>query len=204
MRNSAEYRAATLQAYRSAALALDRRIAGKPSGAWAVILDADETVLDNSQYSKERFAIGERFSPATWHEWTKRRAAGTIPGAAGFLRHVQQKGGRIAIVTNRAASECADTEAVFRSSGLPFDVMLCNPNLNDSSKQARFDQVANGTTPAGLPPLEVVMWVGDNIQDFPGLSQQSREKADQLADFGDRFIVLPNPSYGSWERSPRQ
>jgi len=48
-----------------------------------------------------------------------------------------------------------------------------------------------------------VMWVGDNIQDFPRLRQDIRSSSDSaFAEFGDRFIVLPNPMYGSWERNP--
>lgn len=203
-RNAAEYRAAALQTYRLAAQVLDRRVAGKANGTWAVILDADETLLDNSLYLKERFAVGEKFAPRTWREWTSRKSARSVPGAADFLKHVLEKGGRIAIVTNRAASECADTEANFKSNGLLYDVILCNPDLTNSSKEARFAQVANGGTPAGLPRLEVVMWVGDNINDFPGLSQDARSDPSRLSEFGERFFVLPNPTYGSWDRTTRQ
>ena len=53
-----------------------------------------------------------------------------------------------------------------------------------------------------LPPLDVLMWVGDNIQDFPRLTQSIRTAADSaFADFGETYIALPNPMYGSWERN---
>ena len=203
-RNSAEYRALTLQTYRLAAQTLERRVSGKARNAWAVILDADETVLDNSQYFKERSVLGQKFSRPTWHEWTQRKTAGSVPGAADFLKRVQELGGRIAIVTNRAASECPDTEVNFKANGLPFDVILCNADLGNSSKQGRFAQVAKGATPAGLPPLDVVMWMGDNVLDFPGMNQDARLRPERLKEFGERFFVLPNPTYGSWEGSPRQ
>jgi 5'-nucleotidase (lipoprotein e(P4) family) len=203
-RNAAEYQAIALQTYRLAAEVLDRRVEGKAAGSWAVILDADETLLDNSQYLKERLAVGEKFTSRTWREWTSRKTAPNVPGGADFLLHIHERGGRIAIVTNRASVECEDTEANLKSNGLVYDLILCNPDLTDSSKEARFAQVAHGTTPAGLPPLEVVMWVGDNIRDFPGMTQDARSDPSRLADFGERFIVLPNPTYGSWERTPRQ
>jgi len=203
-RNAAEYRAAALQTYRLAATVLDRRVSGKASGAWAVILDADETILDNSLYLKEQFAIGLKFAPRTWREWTARKSAPSVPGAMDFLKHIREKGGKIAIVTNRAASECDDTEANLKTNGLIYDVILCNADLSNSSKEARFAQVANGATPAGLPRLEVVMWVGDNIQDFPGMNQDARNDPSRLSEFGERFFVLPNPTYGSWDRTPRQ
>jgi len=62
--------------------------------------------------------------------------------------------------------------------------------------------VARGATPVGLPPLDIVAVVGDNIQDFPGQSQAIRKQGDEaFAPFGARFFVLPNPMYGSWERN---
>jgi predicted secreted acid phosphatase len=80
--------------------------------------------------------------------------------------------------------------------------MLCKPDTGPSDKNPRFEAVARGTTPAGLPPLEVVAFVGDNINDFPGQSQAIRGQGDQaFTDFGERFFMLPNPMYGSWERN---
>jgi predicted secreted acid phosphatase len=123
-----------------------------------------------------------------------------LPGASAF--RVRALGGRIAIVTNRTATECPDTEALFLAHGLAYDVMLCRPDAGPSDKNPRFEAVARGTTPAGLPPLDVVAVVGDNIQDFPGQSQAIRKQGDEaFAPFGARFFVLPNPMYGSWERN---
>ena len=108
--------------------------------------------------------------------------------------------GRIAIVTNRLGSECADTEAVFRDQNLPFDMMLCRPDGMPSDKNPRFDAVAAGTTKYGGPPLEVLVFVGDNILDFPELSQASvKQNPALLEPFGRRFFALSNPMYGSWQ-----
>jgi 5'-nucleotidase (lipoprotein e(P4) family) len=203
LRNSTEYRAAALQAYRLARDQLERAAAGRQPGSWAVILDADETVLDNSQYQKERSERGLGFTPESWSEWVRRRAAPPVPGSADFLRRVRELGGRIAIVTNRTEAECPDTEANFREQALPFDAMLCRPEGQSGEKEARFDSVARGGATPGLPPLEVLMWVGDNIQDFPDLTQASRDRSEELAAFGRRYVVLPNPVYGSWEAIPR-
>jgi predicted secreted acid phosphatase len=115
---------------------------------------------------------------------------------------VRALGGKIAIVTNRAVTECPDTEAVFRAHGLAYDLMLCKPDAGPGDKNPRFEAVARGTTPAELPPLEVVAFFGDNIQDFPGQGQALRTEPDEaFADFGARFFVLPNPMYGSWEKN---
>jgi 5'-nucleotidase (lipoprotein e(P4) family) len=199
-RSSAEHRAVFLEVYGAATAHVEREAARLSGDAWAVVLDADETVIDNSLYQLERERAGLPFDGPSWHEWTKRREALPQPGAKAFLARVRELGGRIAIVTNRAVSECPDTEAVFRAHGLVYDVMLCKPVGGPSDKNPRFEAVARGTA-AGLPPLEVVAFVGDNILDFPGLSQAIRNEADSaFAAFGTRYFALPNPMYGSWER----
>jgi 5'-nucleotidase (lipoprotein e(P4) family) len=205
VRSSAEFRAATHQAYRMATRRVDVVGASMVPGTWAVSLDADETVLDNSQYAKERAAAGLGYSPETWREWVSRRAATPIPGAPAFLRRVKEMGGHIVIVTNRTQAECPDTEENFRSLALPFDLMLCRPDDGPSEKEPRYESVAKGTARAGLRPLEIVLWVGDNIQDFPQMRQEARKAGDVgFVEFGGRFIVIPNPVYGSWERNPAE
>ena len=99
------------------------------------MLDADETVIDNSLYQLERERAGLPFDGPSWHEWTKRREALPQPGAKAFLARVRELGGRIAIVTNRAVSECPDTEAVFRAHGLVYDVMLCKPDAGPERQE---------------------------------------------------------------------
>jgi 5'-nucleotidase (lipoprotein e(P4) family) len=200
VRQSAEYYALVLQAYRAATARIELLAPTRATGSWAVILDADETVISNVTYQRERALAGLGFTPESWKAWVARRAATPLPGAAAFLRRTRELGGRIAIVTNRLASECPDTEAVFRAHGLEYDVMLCRPDGSPSDKQPRFRAVADGTTTTGLPPVEVVAWIGDNILDFPGLKQAARQAGDAaFAEVGVRFFVLPNPMYGSWQ-----
>ena len=159
-------------------------------------------MLDNSLYQLERAEAGKPFDAASWTAWCARREAVPLPGASAFLSRVRALGGKIAIVTNRSAAECPDTEAVFRAHALAYDVMLCKPEAGPSDKNPRFEAIARGTTPAGLPPLEIVAFFGDNILDFPGRSQALRKEPDEaFADFGARFFVLPNPMYGSWEKN---
>ncbi|MGE5125561.1 MAG: 5'-nucleotidase, lipoprotein e(P4) family [Betaproteobacteria bacterium] len=201
-RGAAEHRALFLQVYAMATRRVEQEAATRAEGTWAVVLDADETVLDNSTYQLERARLGLPFDAASWHAWTARREATPLPGAAAFLSRVRGLGGKIAIVTNRTVSECPDTEAVFRAHALPYDAMLCKPDAGPSDKNPRFEAVAHGTTGAGLPPLEIVAFLGDNVYDFPGLSQALRTQGDEaFAEFGRRFFVLPNAMYGSWERN---
>lgn len=203
-RDSAEYHALVLQTYRDAREHVERAAAGRARGTWAVSIDADETIISNLGYQIERGSLGMGFTSDSWNAWVKRREATPLPGAAAFLARVRELGGRIAVVTNRLGSECADTEAVFQTHALVYDVMLCRPDGAPSDKNPRFASVASGqafggSAPAG--PVEVLAFLGDNILDFPDLSQASRKQGDRaFADFGVRFFLVPNPMYGSWQQ----
>ena len=203
-RNSAEQRAVFVQAYRWAGERLRELARGETAGGWGVIMDADETTLDNSAYQLRRGRQNLGYSSESWAEWVRERAAPALPGAVAFTRLVRELGGRVAIVTNRDEAVCDPTRENLRSVGITFDVVLCRPpGEGQSDKNPRFQAVQQGT--AGMPPATVLLWVGDNIQDFPALTQQLRAQGDEAFDpFGRTHIVLPNPMYGSWERNPVQ
>lgn len=204
-RNSAEHAALFLQTYRLAGEQLramtrtmrtDTRVA-----RWAVILDADETVLDNSTYQKRRADLDSAYSEASWNAWVAERAAPALPGAVEFTRTVKELGGSVVIVTNRDESGCPATRQNLAAVGIPADLVLCKP-AGPSDKNPRFRAVQDGTASASFPAQTVLMWVGDNILDFPGMSQAARDSAaTAFRDYGRRFILLPNPMYGSWERN---
>lgn len=204
VRASAEHRALFLQVYRAASEHVRDAAATRAKGTWAVVLDADETILDNSTYQMRRAALGLGFTPETWSEWVREEKATALPGAAAFLTLVRSLGGRIAIVTNRDEDVCPETRRNIEALQLATDVVLCRMN-GVSDKNPRFEAVQTGTAAAGMGPLQIVAWVGDNIQDFPGLSQALRSQPiESLAEFGRTYFLLPNPMYGSWERLPVQ
>jgi len=202
VRDSAEYRALSVQAYSLAGRRIEELAAGRQPGTWAVALDVDETVLSNLDHEIELEANNGVFDEAGWERWVARRAAPVLPGAVPFLERVHRMGGKIALVTNRDEFMRADTEANLRQQGVPFDLLLLRPSPDKGAKQPRWDAVEQGTAEPGVPPLEILMWVGDNIKDFPGGDQKLHTApVEALAAFGDRFIVVPNPLYGSWKPS---
>ena len=204
MRGSAEYQALVRQIYRQASDQLPGLVRDLEPGTWAIALDADETILDNSQYQLERERLGLGYTRESWTEWCRRREAGALPAAASFLARVHELGGKIAIVTNRRADVQADTEANFVSLGLPFDVILTRSMDATREKEPRWEQVRSGDAAAELEPLTIVMWLGDNIADFPDLDQALHDMSDDaFSQFGRRYFVLPNPVYGSWEANPQ-
>lgn len=198
VRMSAEYRALARQAFAFASERLPELARGLPAEGWAVILDADETVLDNSEYQRRLELSSAPFDEKGWEKWVHERAAPAIAGAIEFTTLVRTRGGRVVIVTNRSQAACDATRENIKSVGIQADAVLCQPP-GERDKNPRFQRVQNGTAVAGLPRLAVVAWVGDNILDFPALTQATRDDSTALGEFGKRFFIIPNPMYGSWE-----
>jgi 5'-nucleotidase (lipoprotein e(P4) family) len=197
-RVSAEHRAIYIETYRAAAERLATLAAGRARGSWGVILDADETVLDNSDYELTRIPFGGSFDSRAWAAWVMQGRAPALPGAVMFTSRVHELGGKVVIVTNRDDAECAVTRSNLEHVSIIADLVLCKTATDD--KNPRFDAVQNGSAQSGFPALAVLEWIGDNIQDFPHQSQSIRDEPDSaFTRFGQSFFALPNVMYGSWQ-----
>jgi 5'-nucleotidase (lipoprotein e(P4) family) len=124
IQSSAEYRALAYQAFALARLRLDQDLRGNKarrgaSQRAAVIVDVDETVLDNSRYQAELVLRGLSFDPETWRAWCERGDAGAVPGAVDFLNYAARRGVHIFYITNRRQAEKAGTIANLRKLGFP-------------------------------------------------------------------------------------
>lgn len=200
-RTSAEHRAIFIETYRAASERLATLSVAHQAGTWGVILDADETVLDNSEYEVGRIPFGSSFDAPTWTKWVMEGRAPALPGAVAFTNRVRELGGKVVIVTNRDDAECPITRSNLDRASIRADLVLCKTTTGD--KNPRFDAVQNGTAAPGFPALTILEWIGDNIQDFPHLNQSIRDDSDAaFARFGDSFFALPNPMYGSWQSNP--
>lgn len=202
VRASAEYRAVAIQTFRAALEAAEEASAGRPAGSWAVSVDADDTIIDNSGYEAELQAAGRTHTDEAWVAWVKRRQRAPVPGAAAFLAGVRALGGRVAVVTNTQQSLCDDVAANLVLAGLPYDLLVCRPDDAGDRKEPRWRLVSDGTVRPELGPLEILVYVGDNIQDFPEKSQGLRDGPEgAYGEFGVRYFALPNPIYGTWEKN---
>lgn len=199
---AAERRALAAQTYAAASAKVAAKVAAGAPASWGVVLDIDETILDNSPYQRARGELGLGYSPASWTAWVDQRAARPLDGALAFTQKVRQLGGKVVLVSNRmGVTECPQTEDNLRAVGVPYDAILCRPPGTPSEKNTRFEQVRTGTG-TGLPALTVLAYVGDNIQDFPSLTQDVRTQPEAaFGAFGETLFVLPNPMYGSWEKN---
>ncbi|RTG64813.1 5'-nucleotidase, lipoprotein e(P4) family [Serratia marcescens] len=195
---SGEYQALAHQAFNSAQRAFDRARAA-PGRKKAVVVDLDETMLDNSPYSAWQAQQGQPYDGATWAQWTQAEQAGAVPGAVSFARYVNAHQGTMFYVSNRKQSEYAATVANMQKlgfTGMSEKTVLLSTDT--SNKQARFDAIKQ----AGY---DIVVYAGDNLNDF-GAATYHQDNAQRRAfvsenqnKFGTEFIVLPNPLYGDWE-----
>lgn len=199
IQQSGEYEALSWQAFNIAQYIYDTsKIAeGKKK---AVVVDIDETVLDNSAYQAWLVKNNEIYSDKTWQAWVHDKQATAMPGAKEFAKHVVATGGRIFYISNRDKSTYNSTADNLRIQGFP-DITpetLLLMTRNNSDKEERIEK----TLQKGYIP---VVYIGDNLNDFSSepYHKDNNERRNFVtrnhSNFGTKFIVLPNPSYGDWE-----
>lgn len=197
---AAEYRALCYQAYNIARLRVDENNRVKTGKPKAIMTDIDETVLNNSPYQAHQLLQGKDYDGASWNEWTSKGTADTVPGALHFLQYASSQGIEIFYVTNRAENEREGTLKNLQKFNFP---NADNAHLllkgKESSKEGRKQSIA--------ATHEIILLVGDNMNDLSNLFEKKNPDdrmnvANSFAkEFGNRFIVLPNPVYGDWESS---
>lgn len=200
---SGEWKALAYQAFALARMNLDRdlRVNRRSRMKRAVIVDVDETVLDNSPYQAMTVKTRTAYESKSWHGWCEKVEARPIPGAVEFLRYAHSRGVRVFYVSNRRQTEKQCTAQNLKNMGFPDvsdETVLVRVDV--SSKQPRRDDIAR--------KHRVVLLIGDNLNDFAEIFEQSKTIDSRLSateqnksNFGTRFIVLPNVMYGAWEEA---
>lgn len=224
MQRAAEYRIVTEQVFGLATERLASSIAAPGTAAveqrgmdparlaalpTAVVVDLDETILDNAFYQARRALAGAEFDEPSWNAWMAEGAATAVPGAIEFLQAASRAGHRIFYVTNRACprgtapgASCAEREATLRNLAA-----LGAPGAADpgsllqrgdrpewtSSKVSRRAYIAQ--------THRIVALAGDDLHDFVDRAEYARRRDELAPLFGARWFLLPNAMYGSWERA---
>lgn len=171
----------------------------------AVILDVDETALDNSPYQARLVKSGDEFNKLTWSEWCKERKATAIPGAVEFAQAAAARGIAVYYVSNRAQDLDQATLDNLRAEGFPVaddGVFLGLGTILPGCEQFGSDKTCRRRLVGR--EYRVLMQVGDQIGDFVGVVANTNEgRAEAMEPYlewiGERWWPLPNPSYGSWE-----
>jgi 5'-nucleotidase (lipoprotein e(P4) family) len=166
----------------------------------AVIVDLDETMIDNSPFQGKVIELDKGYTPDFWKEWTSKEMATALPGALDFSRFCDSIGVQIFYISNRHVSELEATMNNLEALGFPF----INPENfilmeNTSGKEDRRNSVAE--------KYEIILLLGDNLNDFSNVFESRGDDwgiavVDKFKkEFGRRFIVFPNPMYGEWEKN---
>lgn len=221
IQRSEEYRANSLSIFRAAADHLDDALAETNWDALvpeereligdatalppAVIMDIDETVLDNSPYQARLIQNGLEYDEVTWAQWVAEKKAKPVPGVLEFAKAAEAKGVTILYLSNRAQHLQEATLANLRAEGLPVkdeSVFLGLGTFVENCEQ-------NGTEKTCRRRLagrdyRVLMQFGDQLGDFVDILANTPPARGELLDtygdwFGERWWMLANPSYGGWE-----
>ncbi|MBI3452639.1 MAG: 5'-nucleotidase, lipoprotein e(P4) family [Rhodospirillales bacterium] len=218
MQRSVEYKANSLAAFALARMRLDQALADKnwtgapaeQTGNYqnlppAVILDIDETLLDNSRYQVWMIKNDKVFEPKTWGQFVAAQQSGPIPGALEFAKYADSKGVKVFYISNRTVDEKESTRKNMERLGFPMggnvDTVLTSRERPDwtSAKSTRRAYVAKD--------YRVLLNIGDNFGDFVDAARGS--EADRLKVYeenmprwGREWIMISNPSYGSFESAP--
>ena len=215
MQRSAEYKAAALTAFTLARLRLDQALADpswtaapkEQTGDYrslppAVIVDVDETVVDNSGYQAWMALKDTTFDPKTWNAYVKTVTSRAIPGALEFTKYADAKGVKVFYITNRTADEEAATRKNLEMLGFPMGGDV--DTLLTTGKQPGWGSVKGVRRAHVTRSYRVLLNVGDNLGDFVDEFRGSEAERQAVMEshrerWGREWIMIANPTYGSFE-----
>ena len=201
--NAAEVDALYQQGYNVATNKLKELLKQPTNKPYSIVLDIDETVLSNIPFQVKMIKDGTAFNPKLWDEWVQKAEATPVAGAKEFLQFADKNKVQIYYISDRTDAQVDATIKNLEAQGLPVQGRdhLMFKKEGDKSKEGRRQEVLKHTN--------LVMLFGDNLVDFAEFSTKSEEDRDKMfeqlkAEFGDKFIIFPNPMYGSWESAVYQ
>jgi len=189
--NSSEYDILCEQIYTNAWKNLSV-ILKKSDSKSCIVMDLDETVLDNSKYQIDLTEKNESYNPESWSEWVNLKEAELVPGAKEFIDKVRETNVKIIFLSNRMEKNKVPTiqnmgklEVISSN-----DIFLLRKDKKDK-KHIRRNEIVSGIGRfEKLGPLKVLAYFGDAKHDFP--------EADNYYTFGRNMFIFPNPMYGKW------
>jgi len=199
---AAEFQALYYQGFNIARLRLDQALQAHKAGdkPLAIISDMDDTVLSSNSYWGYMInADQEFFDDPAWDKWVAENGPVATPGAVEFLDYARSKGVEVFYVTSRDQGEKTYEYALanLRKNGLPFaDEQHLTVYRDSSNKEPRQQEIAKDH--------QVVLMLGDNLNDFKrkyyvaDVEQRRALMTADKAQFGQQFILFPNPTDGHW------
>jgi len=189
--NSSEYNILCEQIYENAWSNLSDILKTADSQS-VIIMDLDETVLDNSKYQIDLTEKGESYNPESWSIWVNQKKADLVPGAKKFIDRVRSTNVRIVFLSNRMAKNELPTIANMEALNIyeKDDIFMLRIDRPDK-KHIRRAEVLTGTgRMEEIGSMKVLAYFGDARHDFPD--------PDDYYIFGKNMFMFANPMYGKW------
>ena len=198
VRESNEYKSLCYQIYSNATTNLNRQVGVNPYSlnnkdlsTYAIVMDLDETVLDNSQYQVELLDKNESFNMTSWAKWVNREEAKLVPGAKEYIDVVRSYGIQLIFISNRMDERLNATINNMKILDIysESDIFLLRKNKKDK-KTVRRNEIYNSTgRMVNYNTYTVIQYLGDAMGDFPSYNSKQ---------FSVDQYIFPNPMYGKW------
>ena len=197
VRNSVEYKSLCHQVYSQAIYKLEQKVKHNKfslnthKNNYAVIMDLDETVLDNSDYQVDLFDKNQTFNMDSWATWVEKEEAKLVPGAQKYINHLRKNNIQIIFISNRMHARLKSTKNNMKKLGSfsEHDIYLLRKDKSDK-KQIRRNEVFSATGRMNeFNEFTVIQYLGDAMGDF---------NSKKYHRFGVDQFILPNPMYGKW------
>jgi len=192
MTKSNEYKAVCLQTYANAWEKVETA-AKTESDTWAIVMDLDETVLDNSGYQRYLEVKNEAYSQESWEVWVLKEEASLVPGAKEFISKIRAlPRSRLIFISNRYARNTEPTRRNLQKLGVARDndIYLLRANREDTKANRRKEVFSGTDRMKKHGAFKVLAWFGDAAHDVPD---------DPKLKWGTHKFMLPNPVYGNWD-----
>lgn len=228
--SSAEFKASAIQTYQTAALQLPLAIADKNWTALtnqkenfqqlppAIIVDIDETILDNSPVAAQSVLLNAGFDPKRWDQWVAMASAKAVPGAVSFVNKAEAAGVKVLYISNRecekragvndSCPQKADTLRNLKAVGIE---KIDASQIWLKSEQPLWSSEKESRRLLAAKDFRILMSIGDDFGDFlPDVKKNiTPEQRSTLVDtyqdyWGKKWFVLANPTYGSWQTILKQ
>ena len=189
--NSKEYKSLCHQTFNTASIMLDEYLKNNKNNNLAIVMDLDETVLDNSQYQVEINNKNETFNMDSWSAWVLREEAKLVPGVKKFIKKVRKNNIQLIFISNRMHARLKATKGNMKKLDIfsKDDIFLLRKDKKDKKDVRRNEIYLSKGRMKKYEKFNFVQYFGDAMGDFPILDN---------SEFGKSQFVLPNPMYGKW------
>ena len=198
VRNSSEYKAICNQVYSQAIDKLEKKLRHNNFSlninnrdSYSVIMDLDETVLDNSDYQVELISKNESFNMDSWASWVKKEEAKLVPGAIEYINFLRGNNIQIIFISNRMDARLESTKNNMRKLDIysDNDIYLLRKDKADKKTIRREEVFTSTGRMKEFNKFTVIQYLGDAMGDF---------NSKKYHRFGIDQFIFPNPMYGKW------